>query len=184
MSKLDRSLEKIDLMKLLLFLMVFIIITFTIVFTLIIPNVKEYRSLHADYNRVLLHKNRVEKLYFERESELSKLKAENKHAIEAFKHTFSQEEFIKYAQQFFSSVTLLEVRKGDFKKEFMEYELNVTSMLKTPANFYNFLEGLNNYSNVVQADFPIHLEANTQSISSTFKIKLYDLNATKPHQSE
>ncbi len=179
MSSFDRSLEKIDLMKLLLFLMAFIIITFSFVFLLIIPNVKDHRVLQAEHKRVLVHKTRVENLFLERESELSKLKAENVHIIGAFKHPFTQEEFIRYAAKFFTQVSLVEVTKSDYKKEFVEYELNVTSTLKTPKNFYNFLEGLNQYSNIVQADFPIHLESNAQNISSTFKIKVYDLNATR-----
>ena len=178
MTSFDRSLEKIDLMKLLLFLMVFLVITFGFIFILIIPNVKEYRVLQAEYKRVLVHKTRVENLFLEREAELSKLKAENVHAIQAFKHTFAPAEFIRYAGKFFTNVSLVEVSKSDYKKEFVEYELNVTSPLKTPTNFYNFLEGLNRYNNIVQADFPIHLESNAQTISSTFKIKVYDLNAT------
>lgn len=180
MNSFDRSLEKIDLMKLLLFLMVFIVITFAFIFLLIVPNVKEHRVLQAEHKRVLVHKTRVENLFLEREAELSKLKAENLHAIKAFGHMFTPNEFIAYAQKFFTNVSLVKVTKSDYKKEFVEYELNVTSTLKTPTNFYNFLEGLNRYSNIVQADFPIHLEANGQTISSTFKIKVYDLNATKP----
>lgn len=178
MNSFDRSLEKIDLMKLLLFLIVFIVITFAFVFLLIIPNVKEHRILQAEHKRVLVHKTRVENLFLEREAELSKLKAENVHIIQAFKHPFTQAEFIAYASTFFTNVTLVQVAKSDYKKEFVEYELNVTSTLKTPTNFYNFLEGLNRYSNIVQADFPIHLESDKQTISSTFKIKVYDLNAT------
>jgi len=177
-NNFDRSLEKIDLMKLLIFLMVFIVITFTFVFVLIIPNVKEHRILQAEYKRVLVHKNRVENLFLEREAELSKLKAENVHIIGAFKHPFTPEEFTRYAGKFFKQVSLTEVTKSEYKKEFVEYELNVTSTLKTPTNFYNFLEGLNRYSSIVQADFPIHLESTKESISSTFKIKVYDLNAT------
>ena len=177
-NSFDRSLDKIDIMKLLIFLMVFIIVTFTFVFLLIIPNVKEHRILQAEYKRVLVHKTRVENLFLEREAELSKLKAENVHIIGAFKHPFTQEEFVRYAGKFFNQVSLMEVTKSDYKKEFVEYELNVTSTLKTPSNFYNFLEGLNRYSSIVQADFPIHLESNKESISSTFKIKVYDLNAT------
>lgn len=178
-NSLDRSLEKIDIMKLLIFLMAFIVITFTFVFVLIIPNVKEHRILQAEYKRVLVHKTRVENLFLEREAELSKLKAENVHIMGAFKHPFTQEEFIRYAGTFFKQVSLTEVTKSDYKKEFIEYELNVTSTLKTPTNFYNFLEGLNRYTSIVQADFPIHLESGKESISSTFKIKVYDLNATR-----
>lgn len=178
MNSFDRSLDKIDIMKLLIFLMIFIVVTFAFVFLLIIPNVKEHRTLQAEYKRVLVHKTRVENLFLERETELSKLKAENVHIIGAFKHPFTQEEFIRYAGKFFTQVSLTEVTKSEYKKEFVEYELNVTSTLKTPTNFYNFLEGLNRYSSIVQADFPIYLESSKESISSTFKIKVYDLNAT------
>lgn len=179
MNSFDRSFEKIDIVKLLIFLMVFIIIVFSFLFVLIIPNVKDHRVLQAEHKRVLVHKTRVENLFLEREAELTKLKTENAHAIEAFKHPFTQEEFLRYAKTFFSNVSLMEVTKAGYKKEFVEYELNVTSTLKTPTNFYNFLEGLNRYSSIVQADFPIHLESNQESISSTFKIKVYDLNATR-----
>ncbi|KFL34822.1 MULTISPECIES: hypothetical protein [unclassified Sulfurospirillum] len=178
MNSFDRSLDKIDMMKLLIFLMVFIMVTFAFVFLLIIPNVKEHRILQAEYKRVLVHKTRVENLFLEREAELSKLKAENVHVISAFKHPFTQEEFMRYAGKFFTQVSLKEVTKSAYKKEFVEYELNVTSTLKTPTNFYNFLEGLNRYTSIVQADFPIYLESSSESISSTFKIKVYDLNAT------
>lgn len=180
MSSIDRSLEKIDIMKLLIFLMIFIVITFGLIFLLIIPNVKEHRALKAEHKRVLVHKTRVENLFLEREAELSKLKSDNAHVIKAFRHTFMQAEFMEYAKKFFTDVRLSEVSKSDYQKEFTEYELNVTSGLKTPSNFYNFLEGLNRYSNIVQADFPIHLEAtDKESITSIFKIKVYDLNATR-----
>ncbi len=178
MNSFDRSLDKIDIMKLLIFLMVFIIVTFAFVFLLIIPNVKEHRILQAEYKRVLVHKTRVENLFLEREAELSKLKAENVHVISAFKHPFTQEEFMRYAGKFFTQVSLTEITKSAYKKEFVEYELNATSTLKTPTNFYNFLEGLNRYTSIVQADFPIYLESSKESISATFKIKVYDLNAT------
>ena len=178
-SNIDRSLEKIDIMKLLLFLMAFIVITFSIVFLMIIPNVKDHRTLQTEYKRVLVHKTRVENLYLEREAELSKLKVENDAVIKAFKHVFTQEEFITYARKFFAEVHLTQITKSEYKKEFVEYELNVTSTLKTPTNFYSFLEGLNRYSSIVQADFPIHLESGKDSITSTFKLKVYDLNATR-----
>ncbi len=179
MNSFDRSLEKINLVSLLIFLMIFLIITFSFVFLLIIPNIKEHRVLQAEHKRVLLHKTRVETLFSERDAELNKIKSENSHVISAFKHDFSTKEFIEYAQKFFSNVSLVEIAQSDYKHEFTEYELNVTSLLKTPTNFYNFLDGLNRYNNIVQADFPIHLESDKEHISSIFKIKVYDLNATR-----
>lgn len=88
----------------------------------------------------------------ENETELSKLKAENAHIIEAFKHPLQKRNFYKYCSEVFRS-RLMEVTKVDYKKEFVEYELNVTSTLKTPTNFYNFQKVLIAYSSIVQADF-------------------------------
>lgn len=48
------------------------------------------------------------------------LKAENVHIIGAFKHSFTQEEFLRYAGKFFNQVSLMEVTKSDYKKEFVE----------------------------------------------------------------
>ena len=64
-SKLDRSLEKIDLMKLLLFLMVFIIITFTIVFTLIIPRKSSLFSKFTTATAMIQMKNRTKSSVFQ-----------------------------------------------------------------------------------------------------------------------
>lgn len=179
MSNFDRSLEKIDFMKLLLFLIIFLVVTFSLIFVLIIPNIKEHRLQKTEYKRVLVHKTRVENLFLEREGELSRLKSENGNVLLAFAHTFSQDELIAYARKFFTEVHLVKVSEATFQKEFQEYELNVTSALKTPSNFYAFLEGLNQYRNIVQADFPIHLESmGKENISSSFTIKVYDLNIT------
>jgi len=123
-------------------------------FTSIIPNVKDHRVLQAEHKRVLVHKTRVENLFLERESELSKLKAENVHIIGAFKHPFTQEEFIRYAAKFFTQVSLVEVTKSDYKKEFVEYELNVTSTLKTPKNFYNVFRRAQSIQQYCSSRFP------------------------------
>lgn len=179
-NNIDRSLEKIDFMKLLFFLIIFLVVTFSLIFILIIPNIKEHRLQKTEYKRVLVHKTRVENLFLERELELNRLKSENTNILLAFHHAFTQEEFIAYAQKFFTEVHLAKISEGEYQKEFQEYELNVTSALKAPSNFYAFLEGLNKYSNIIQADFPIHLESmGKENISSRFTVKVYDINATR-----
>ena len=45
MSKKDTSLEKIDPVKLLLFIFAFIIVCFIMIFGFIVPNIKEFKSL-------------------------------------------------------------------------------------------------------------------------------------------
>lgn len=172
---MDKSMERIDIIKLLIFLMVFIVITLSMILFLIIPNVKDYRASKSIHKKAVVHKMRVQSVLDEREAEHAKLKEENRRSITAFMHKFSSENFMVYAKKFFEDVELKEIEKKEHKKEFSEYSLKVTSSLKSPTNFYLFLEGLNRYENVIQADFPIHMESNESKISS-FTIRVYELH--------
>ncbi len=176
---MDRSMEKIDIVKLLLFLMIFIVVSLSMVLLLIIPNVKDYRASKAVYKKAFVHKMRVQSVLNERHEEYLKLKEENRRPITAFMHKFSSDNFIKYTNQFFTEAKLQEIEKKGYKKEFTEYSLNVSSALQSPTNFYKFLEGLNRYENIVQADFPIHMESNASKITSNFTIKVFELNTTR-----
>ena len=176
---MDKSMEKIDIVKLLIYLLVFIVMTLFMILFFIVPNVKEYRASNAVYKKAFVHKTRVENILGDRNVEFSDLNIENRRSITSFMHKFSTNNFIKYAGKFFTQVSLVEVNKKAHKKEFVEYELNVSSSLKSPTNFYIFLEGLNRYENIVQADFPILMESNASKISSAFTIKVYDINSTK-----
>ncbi len=178
-SNIDRSLEKINYVKLLIFLFIFILITITLISVLILPNIKKYRVARANYDQAIVHKIRVQSVLDQRDKELKKLLSDNRKIFDSFKHEFNQEEFTIFANQFFSKVALKEVKQSEHTKEFRVYELNVTSSLKTPVKFYKFLNALNHYQNLVQADFPIDLKSNGNLIYSTFKIKVYSLAAVK-----
>ena len=169
---MDKSMEKIDIVKLLIYLLIFIVMTLFMILFVIVPNVKEYRSSKAVYKKSLVHKVRVEHILEDRNVEFGDLSSENRRAITSFMHKFSTDNFIKYAGKFFTQVSLVEVNKKSHKKEFVEYELKVSSSLKSPTNFYVFLEGLNRYENIIQADFPINMESNASKISSAFTIKV------------
>ena len=176
---MDKSMEKIDIVKLLIYLLVFIVVTLFMILSVIVPNVKEYRASKVVYRKALVHKMRVDNILGDRNEEFRNLNIENRRSITSFMHQFSADNFIAYAGKFFNQVSLIEVDKKTYKKEFVEYELKVSSFLKSPTNFYLFLEGLNRYENIIQADFPILMESNSSRISSEFTIKVYDINSTK-----
>ncbi len=174
-SNTDKSLEKINIIKLLIFLSIFIVITLVLILALILPSIKHYRVYKNEYNTALFRKVKVQNILNDRVKELKKLQLDNRKVFDSFKHKFTEPEFVLFANKFFNKVTLKEVKKSLHKKEFKVYELNVTSTLKTPVNFYKFLDGLNHYQNMVQADFPIDLKSNGKVISATFKIKVFGL---------
>ena len=146
---MDKSMEKIDIVKLLLYLLIFLVTTFFMVLIVIVPNIKDYRASKTVYKKAFIHKARVQNVLADRDEEFRELNTQNRRAITSFVHKFSTDSFIKYAGKFFHEVSLIEVEKTQYKKEFLEYKLNVSSSLKSPSNFYAFLEGLNRYESVL-----------------------------------
>lgn len=177
MSRKDRSLEQIDIVKLLLFLLIFVVISMSMIFALIVPDIKTFKRAKAEHRSQFMTTSRVENILGEKEKELKQLSSENLKILDAFVNSFDETRFIKYTSQFFEEVTLMKVKKEEMsdQKEFMMYELNVTSTLKSPSNFYAFLEGLNRYENIVKADFPIEMQAEDGYIRAQFSIKVYEL---------
>ena len=47
--------------------------------------------------------------------------------------------------------------------------------MKTPAKFYEFMDALQNYENIVKIDFPIKMRKDTKKIDATFGVKIYSL---------
>jgi competence protein ComGC len=176
---MDKSMEKIDVIKLLIYLLVLIVVTLFMILFVIIPNVREYKESQLIDKKASVHQDRVQNILSDRNIELSNLSSENRRAIIAFMHEFSADSFMDYAAKFFTQVSLVQLDKKAHKEEFVEYELKVTTSLKSPVNFYQFLEGLNRYENIVQADFPIYMESNESKISTVFTIKVFDINSTK-----
>lgn len=170
--------EKIDILKLLIFLLLFIIVTLFMILVVIVPNIKEYRASKKIYKTAYLHKVRVQNMLNDRKKELKNLRSQNRKIITSFSNKFSTKNFLDYTGTYFTKVALKEVGKKGHKNEFIEYKLRVTSSLKTPTNFYDFLTGLNRYDNIIQADFPITMEANGTKINSDFTIKVYDINSS------
>ena len=179
MSKMDKSLEEIDIVKLLLFLLIFVVISMVLIFAVIVPDIKAYKQAKAEHRSQFMTTSRVENILSEKEKELKKLSSDNRKILDAFSNTFDEERFIRYSSQFFNDVTLAKVTKEEYQGEFAMYELNVSSSLKSPQNFYAFLEGLNRYENIVKADFPIEMKTDNGVIRSHFNIKVYELDKNK-----
>ncbi len=176
---MDKSMEKINVVKLLIFLLVFIVLVFFMILFVIIPNARDHKELRLVHKKAFAHNMRIENILNDRNIELSNLSIENRRTITSFMHDFSAENFIRYASKFFSEATLVQIDKKAHKEKFIVYELKVVTSIKSPTNFYQFLEGLSRYENVVQAGFPIHMESNESKISTVFTIKVFDINSTQ-----
>lgn len=173
MSK-DRSLEEIDILKLVLYVLAFLLVSLAFVMLVIVPNIKEYKKVKAQYHSKMLNLARIEQKFFASANDLDTLKTKNSKSLNAIINTFDEKKFQNKAGEFFSNVQLNSMPKEDENSTFINYELNVTAMMSTPDKFYAFIDFVNNYENVILIDFPVAMRSNGGKIDTSFKIKVLE----------
>lgn len=170
---IDRSLERIDIAKLLLYALIFIIAVLIMMFVFMVPSIKEYKSAKIQNNDQSANLTKIEDMYDKEYESLKKLEQANQKILSAITTEFDENKFIALTSKYFDNVKLtkLPISKND---NFIKYELNVTGYIDTPQNFYKFLDFLNDYENIIKVDFPISMRSSdTKKIDTSFNIKVY-----------
>lgn len=174
MSK-DTSLENIDILKLLIYVLIFIIVCLIMIFGFIVPNIKEYRMIQAQNRSQMANVSRIEQVLNTKNNTLNEIKEKDRVTLKAFDTKFNKIKFSAFATNYFSDVRLQEIPAQNKDEPYFRYELNVTSMVKTPTKFYDFIDALQKYDNVIKIDFPIKMRGDRDKIHTTFNIKVYGL---------
>lgn len=169
----DKSIEDIDIIKLLIYVIIFLIISAVMIFSFIVPNIKEYRQIESTYISSQNALLKIQKNFENTLNQLHEIEKTNEFTIKSLNNKFSEISFTTFANKYFNNVSLNELPKKDQKDDFYRYELNVTSAMNTPSKFYNFLDDLKKYENVVKVDFPINMKSDGNLIHATFNIRIY-----------
>ncbi|EAH8300266.1 hypothetical protein ACLH6Q_000292 [Campylobacter fetus] len=169
----DRSLEEIDIVKLLFYALVFAICCIIMIFGFIVPSIKEYKNAKIINNDKIINLNKIEQVYNSQLANLTSLKDKNIRPLEAIVSHFNEMKFVTGAGKYFSNVKLNKLPQLDKNEHFLRYELNVTGLIKSPQNFYSFIDFINEYENIIRVDFPISMKGNGDKIDTSFKIKVY-----------
>lgn len=156
-----------------LFILSIALITATISI-FVIPNIKAYRELSSKFRQEMLTLENTKEFKSNIDREFNKIKSDGMEIISSFKNRFSKSKFTRDSRKFFSNISLKEVKSEDESK-FTTYEFSASANVKSPTNFYNFLEYLSTYSNVIKVDFPILFKSKGNIISTEFKLKVYNL---------
>ncbi len=173
-TKLDKLMQDFSPMKTLVFFLIFCILCLIVIFAFIVPSVKEYKNTKAEYSRQNTATNKIMQLQDQKEKTLQNTTRKNMKILDALIKKFNKRDFIQYTSNYFSNVRLSKKSESSDENGFTIYELNVTGSLKSPNNFYEFLDGLNRYENIVKADFPINMIAKGDKINASFNIKVYN----------
>lgn len=175
MSKItsDKSILEIDPVKMLLFFLAFVAVSLLIIFALIVPSVREYKRVKTKHSRYEMSTSIMENSIKSKENELQNIIRDNSKVLDALIEKFDKKDFVEYADKFFTDVKLSDVKNQRTKDGFTLYELNVTSSIKTPNNFYKFLDGLTTYKSVVKIGYPITMQSKDDNIRASFNVKVY-----------
>ena len=174
MSK-DRSLQNIDVTKLLIYVLICIIACLAMIFGLLVPSIKEYKQVKYESRMQIAASAQTQRLYDAKSKALDEIKQNDKAQLDALENKFDADKFTQFASKYFKNVNLSELKEASKNGEISVYELTVTGSMKTPAKFYEFMDALQSYENIVKIDFPIKMRKDTEKIDATFGVKIYSL---------
>ncbi len=161
--------------KLIVFLFIFVIVVFTVIFLLIVPSIKTLKSTRFEYKKVYNRYTYASNELKSKEKELKDIKHQTLKISKAFENRFKESDFLKFSKKYFKEATLIKDSNKTYKKDFKEYKFTTVSKMSDPTVFYRFLNDINRYDNIIQADFPIKMEACKDDINTTFTLKVYTL---------
>lgn len=174
MSK-DRSLQNIDVTKLLIYVLIFIVACLAMIFGFLVPSIKEYKQAKYESRMQIAASAQTQRLYDAKSKALDEIKQNDKVQLDALENKFNSDKFTQFASKYFTNVNLSEPKEAAKNGEISVYELTVTGSMKTPAKFYEFMDALQNYENIVKIDFPIKMHKDTEKIDAIFGVKIYSL---------
>jgi len=162
-----------------LFLFLFVLL---FAFLVLIPEGKEYREKRMELKKTTIKVNKYQNFYDETLGTLKDLQSKDRHIIAGFDNIFNPDRFEKQHKTYFSSLSLSKISKVEDENEFAVYEVNTTSRISSPTNFYNFLDAVNKSDWIIGVNFPINFKRDGEMIDSSFTMKVYcnnkDSNAT------
>lgn len=167
----DRSLEDIDIAKLLIFITIFLIVNILMIFGFLVPNIKDYKQIQAEHSSQKSALAKINKNFQNTLDELKDIEKSNEFTLKSINNKFDEKLFIVFASQFFENVQLSKIHSEN--SDFYRYKLNVSTSMDTPSRFYEFLDALKRFENVVKIDFPITMKAENSIINTTFNVRIY-----------
>ena len=153
-----------------LFLLLFVLL---FAFFVLIPKGKEYRAKRIELQRSNLKLQKYQNYHDKVYTTLKNLQSKNRHIITAFENRFDTKRFIRENKSYFFSLELAKITKAGEKDGFDVYEVNTTSSIASPKNFYDFLDALNKSDWIIGVNFPIIFKRKGDSILSSFTMKVY-----------
>lgn len=170
----DRSLEQLDITKLVLYAMGFIAVCAVLIIFLVMPVLKNYKSALSELS-TQTHINKLINEDFQISlNRLETLKNENKDLLAQFDADFNATHLLKFLGKYFDEPNLTEIKNKGTKQEYLQYEFNVSAILDNPKQFFSFIDALNTYQSLIRLETPVDLNSRDDGeIDISFMLKVY-----------
>ena len=162
----------IDVIKNFLFFTLFIVLTLLCIAFIIAPSIRVFKQNQNNYYDKKATFEDIKNQYLQKSTELKKLKQQNRKIILAFKRDFNQKNFIMFASKYMDIKNIKEINSSIYKKDFIRTSYIIKALIKTPQDFYDFIDALKTYKYIIRAYFPVDFEKEN-NIILTFKIEQY-----------
>lgn len=145
-------------------------------FKVLIPKGKEYRVQRVELKKELKEYRKYQQFYDETLTVLKDLQSKNRHIIQAFDKPFNPQRFEKQLKTYFSTLQVTKVDRDKDEEGFAVYQVNTSSKINSPTNFYDFLDAVNKSDWIISINFPITFKRDGEMINSSFTMKVYSNN--------
>jgi hypothetical protein len=169
----------IDVIKNFLFFTLFIFLTLLSIGLIIAPSIRFFKKNQNEFYKIKSEFDTLKEHYLQKNEELKKLKKENSKIIAALKRDFDKNNFKIFASKFMNITNIKEINSSVYKNNFIKTSYMVDAIIKSPKNFYDFIDALKNYKYVIKAYFPVNFEKKEESIALSFKIDHYKVKNEK-----
>lgn len=165
-----------SLINILLLSLGFTVLFFLIIIVLFIPTGKSYKKVHKAYVKEMIKLDDKQMIHDETKDKLQNLQSKNRSYIMAYENKFNAQSFNTLYSKYFVKLTLTQQQKLQNEDIFDVYEVNTTSNLHSPTDFYEFLTAVKKSENIIRVEFPINFIAKNNMLYASFRMKVYGAN--------
>ncbi|HEB9319990.1 TPA: hypothetical protein RZK22_000835 [Campylobacter coli] len=168
----DKSLEEINILKIIIYVLSFITVCTALILFLLLPLLKDYKQANLRKNSQVAIFNATKTKLDISENKINTLRTENNKSLEQFEQNFNLTHFQNFLEKYFKNIQATEL-KLDKKEKYLTHRINIQASINNPRRLYDFIDALAQYNNLVKIDYPMTLKASDHGIMINLNVQIY-----------
>ena len=161
----------IDIIKNMMFFTLFVFIFLLLLAISVAPSIKKFKKEKVIYYNTKVKLDETQNDLDKILAKYQKLSKKNRRLILAMQREFDKTNFKNFASKYMTINNIQDKNISVYQKEFIKKTYLVSATIKTPINFYKFVDATKNYKNILKIYFPIVFKAKNGDIKLLFKLE-------------